>query len=149
MMAWPLVDVHDDGIRPAGKPDQCFYCKRRVGSEHARDCNIVQKKIEMRVTATLADGKVRVGTWKLLVPHFWDPGMSEFHKNESSWCATNFLRRDRNDIAWEGKPEPWEALEAMYAAGDCLCNGALRFEFVRTIDDTPFRALHVPEKERN
>ena len=25
----PLVDPKDDGIRPAGKPDECFYCNRK------------------------------------------------------------------------------------------------------------------------
>ena len=28
---WPLVDKNDDGIRPAGRQDACFYCGQRVG----------------------------------------------------------------------------------------------------------------------
>ena len=27
-MNWPTVHEKDDGIRPAGRPDQCFYCKQ-------------------------------------------------------------------------------------------------------------------------
>ncbi len=38
MTKFPLVDKNDDGIRPAGKPDQCFYCQQKVGSEHKKDC---------------------------------------------------------------------------------------------------------------
>ena len=49
MQSWPLVDVKDDGIRPAGSPDECFYCCQKVGQLHKLDCVIVEKLIEMRV----------------------------------------------------------------------------------------------------
>lgn len=84
---WPLVDPKDDGIRPAGPPDACFYCRREVGQEHARDCVIVEKLVELRV---FREDK-EIGTWTLYDPYHWDGWNSEFHKNESSWCAGNFL----------------------------------------------------------
>ena len=60
-MNWPLVDPKDDGIRPAGRPDECFYCRQKVGEPHGQKCVIVNKLVEMRVTATFEDGSHSVG----------------------------------------------------------------------------------------
>jgi hypothetical protein len=49
---WPLVAVNDHGIRPAGLPDQCFYCHQKVGSPHARDCVVVWKLARLEVELT-------------------------------------------------------------------------------------------------
>jgi hypothetical protein len=76
---WPLVATNDDGIRPAGEPDQCFYCQERVGSEHKRDCVIVTKKVRVRFTVEL----------DVDIPHCWDRGLVEFQYNDSKWCARN------------------------------------------------------------
>jgi hypothetical protein len=35
---WPLVAPNDDGIRPAGPRDACFYCRQKVGQPHKPDC---------------------------------------------------------------------------------------------------------------
>ena len=45
---WPLVDPFDDGTRPAGAPDVCFYCRQKVGEPHRQDCVIVQKTVRFR-----------------------------------------------------------------------------------------------------
>lgn len=50
MSYWPLVDPNDDGIRPAGKPDECFYCNSKVGEEHGRQCCIVTKLVRLEYT---------------------------------------------------------------------------------------------------
>jgi hypothetical protein len=141
--AWPLVADKDDGIRPAGRPDECFYCKSRVGHPHARACVVVKKRIAMRVRAVLPSGDVLDGVWQFDEPYAWEPRMSEFHKNEGSWCASNFLlERRRGTVAWEAG-DPWDDLEGLERAGDCLC-GRLSFAFLRVVDGTPRRALQPP-----
>jgi len=141
---WPLVDPRDDGIRPAGRPDECFYCHRRVGYTHGRECVIVQKRVEMRVTAKLP-GSAVTGRWVFDEPHEWDEVMSEFHKNESSWCANNFLDECAKPgaVEWDDGADPWAELEALVddESGRCLC-GVLSFEFVRVVDPTPRRSLN-------
>jgi hypothetical protein len=103
-VTWPRVLKHDDGIRPAGRPDRCFYCGQRVGQLHARDCNVITKLIELKITATLPDGRVFHGSWTLEEPHFWKPEDSESYKNESSWCGGNVLgEHNRPDITWSDR----------------------------------------------
>lgn len=46
----PLVHPHDDGIRPAGGPDHCFYCQQKVGSPHLESCVTLTKKVTMQLT---------------------------------------------------------------------------------------------------
>ena len=78
---WPIVLKNDDGIRPAGKPDECLYCKSKVGEPHAKDCVIVTKIVKVRYSFEI----------EITVPHHWDKDMIEFHRNESSWCALNAI----------------------------------------------------------
>lgn len=140
---WPLVHERDDGIRPAGPPDACLYCKQKVGQPHGRECVVVTKRIEMDVLVTWPDGmRPSRGVWQFDEPYSWDSGMSEFHKNESSWCCSNFLRDDRRfDVTWTDAPaDVWQRLDALYEAGDCLCN-VLRFGFAGVVDDTPKRIV--------
>lgn len=145
--SWPLVVEHDDGFRPAGRPDTCFYCGRRLGQLHATDCVVVTKVVAMRVTAKLPDGRIVIGMWQHRVPHFWEAADCEFSKNESTWCASNLLRC-RDDVVWAGT-DPWDALDAMYEGGNCLCDGTLMFDFMHVVDGSPYRALRVPESKVN
>ena len=78
-MSFPKVLPKDDGIRPAGRPDQCFYCRSMVGEEHKKDCVTIDKIVEIEFT-------VRV---PVKVPHGWDQEMINFRYNDSSWCADN------------------------------------------------------------
>jgi hypothetical protein len=95
---WPKVLPNDDGIRPAGRPDECFYCSRRIGQEHAEDCVTVQKKVAYNV---LIGGK-KVGTFERMEPFSWTANECESHKNESSWCKTNAVE----EIQWcKGMPK--------------------------------------------
>lgn len=80
--SWPTVLVNDDGIRPAGKPGQCFYCQQKIGHPHKQDCVTVQKKVRVRYSFDI----------EIVVPHFWTKSIIEFHRNESSWCADNAIR---------------------------------------------------------
>lgn len=145
---WPLVDEYDDGIRPAGRPNECFYCGRRVGQSHRRECVIVKKTVELRVTARLGEGEKATALWQIDEPHSWDGTKIVKRYNKSSWCKSNFLGvhlrdgRNRGPVTWEGR-DAWGELEKLYRSGDCLCT-RLRFEFVRVVDPTPRRELHVP-----
>jgi len=59
---WPLVAINDDGIRPAGEPDECFYCKQEVGQPHGRVCVMVTKRVLVRYTVDV----------EISVPHYSD-----------------------------------------------------------------------------
>src|SRR5262245_41416287 len=61
MTDWRLVDPFDDGIRPAGPKDTCFYCWQKVGEPHRRDCIVVTKVVRFRVSAEV----------DITVPHSW------------------------------------------------------------------------------
>lgn len=43
---WPTVSADDPGIRPAGKPDECFYCHAKVGELHWPECCVVVKDVK-------------------------------------------------------------------------------------------------------
>ncbi len=119
-----LVLADDDGIRPAGKPDRCFYCHRPIGQLHAADCVTIVKDVayDVRVLGQ------KVGVWTCPAPFFWTAHDCEFHKNESSWCANNAL----GEIEWlETETAGWTAMqiEALLQKGDCVCN-LLEFQYV-------------------
>ena len=71
------------GVRPAGKPDECFYCGAKVGEQHKPNCVIRKKTIVTRMTIDFVDS----------VPENWDKDVIDFHYNDSSWCASNILNR--------------------------------------------------------
>lgn len=139
MSAWPLVVRHDDGIRPAGDRHACLYCKQRIGQPHGRQCVIVTRKIELRVRTE--DGSL-TGLWVTDEPYYWEADNVEFHKNESSWCASNILH-EREQFTWD-QPDAWERLEKLDDSEGCgcLCN-VLRFEFSRIVDATPKRLVRT------
>jgi hypothetical protein len=111
---WPLVALNDDGIRPAGRSDECFYCRQRVGQPHQRDCVIVRKKVRV----------LHVFTVDVMVPHSDEPSTTEFHYNESSSCADNILRE----------------LERERQKRGCLCSIQETY-FLSVVDETPVREL--------
>lgn len=144
-MTWPLVDPNDDGIRPAGKSNQCFYCHQYVGQPHKRDCVIVKKRIEMHVTATLPTGETYMGKIEFDEPYSYDARLSEYCKNDSSSCQSNFLRSLQFGyiVTWDpGSEGAMEKLKPFDTDETCLC-GMLLFKFIRVVDDTPRRKLNV------
>lgn len=44
-----LVLVNDDGIRPAGRQDECFYCNQKVGMPHSCDCVCLLHKARVKI----------------------------------------------------------------------------------------------------
>lgn len=111
-MNFPKVLINDLGIRPAGKPDACFYCQSKVGEEHKPDCVMVSKKVHIQFKFEMA----------VSVPHDWDEHMINFRYNESGWCADNFI-------------ETLEKIKSQCSYG-CLCP-IVSAEFKNIIDDTP------------
>lgn len=85
LFACPIVAPDDDGIHPAGKPDACFYCQRRVGHLHKFGCVMCEVERTYRVILNGVD----IGTWSRRDPVSWDARMRAFHKNDSSWCVDN------------------------------------------------------------
>lgn len=75
------VTADDEGIRPAGRPDACFYCGRKVGNYHAVECVILKRKCRVRLTVE----------YEVEVPQTWDATQVAFHRNGSSWCAGNAI----------------------------------------------------------
>lgn len=91
----PLVLPDDDGIRPAGEPDECLYCKQKVGTPHNSDCVILERKVKVRYSFEI----------EIEVPHSWTEDDIEWHRNMGSWCADNAI----NELTEASK-------------GHCLCN---------------------------
>lgn len=113
---------NDNGIRPAGEKDQCFYCGSRVGEIHGPKCVILVKIVEYRV---LYEGKV-AGTFIREEPYHWDAADCEGHKNQSSWCKGNA----NEHIQWIIDPPE---------LGECSC-GQIEFRFHRTVTEGPIRS---------
>jgi hypothetical protein len=117
MVNWPLVVPNDDGIRPAGPPDACFYCKNRVGEPHGLSCVVVQKRVRVTYTFTL----------EIDIPHNWEAKQFEFHRNAGSWCADNAI--DELSAILEDDNGP-----------GCLCQ-TFKAKLVEVIDERPRRSV--------
>jgi len=69
-------------VRPAGKPDECFYCRSKIGDQHAQGCVIRTKTVVLTLQMSIA----------VEAPENWDNEDVLFHRNESSWCASNYQK---------------------------------------------------------
>jgi len=135
---WPVMTHDDPGIRPAGRPDRCFYCNAHIGEPHGAECVTVVRLVEIRITAEVGD-KTFTSTWRVLEPCSFDADSINFMYNESTWCASNLLRDHvKPNVTWD-QPGVWEVLQALYDSGEsCLCS-EISCEYVRDIDSTPRR----------
>lgn len=115
-------EVKDFGIRPAGPPDRCFYCDRKKGEQHKKDCVIRQRTVVIRTTFE----------YTISIPEDWLPDMFEAHRNEGTWCGTNGLH------------EIEELLERIDSV--CLCP-FIETEFVREADERDEERSKVFVKE--
>ncbi len=71
----------ENGPQPAGKPDECFYCKQPVGSLHKPDCVARERSIVVRYSFEIV----------IRYPESATPEGFEHHRNWSGWCADNAL----------------------------------------------------------
>lgn len=80
-MLHPEFDIVtiENGPRPAGKPDQCFYCKSMIGEPHKEECVCRQKSVVVKYCYEVVT----------FVPASWTAEVIERHRNKSSWCADN------------------------------------------------------------
>lgn len=73
--------VTEAAMRPASLVLACFYCHQGIGDKHLTTCVLVKRRVTVR---TIIEHVIEV-------PAHWDAEMVEFHRNESSWCADNFI----------------------------------------------------------
>jgi hypothetical protein len=73
--------VTEKAKRPASSVDKCFYCHRPVGGYHASSCVLIRRKVTVRMTIE----------YDVSVPARWGKEDIEFHRNDSSWCASNAM----------------------------------------------------------
>lgn len=106
------VTADDDGIRPAGPDDECFYCRAKVGSEHETECVIREQTVVIELTIEVV----------VKMPESWSDDAIEFKYNESSSCKSGLIE----DIMRMDK--------RMRPVGNCLC-GAGQVRFVREATD--------------
>lgn len=116
--------VADEGIRPAGKPDRCFYCDIPQGQEHKSGCVIRNRTVVVRFHVDLV----------IPVPEDWDSDMVQFHYNDSSWCADNLATTLS------------ETVERLDEQGGCMCR-CVEAEFVREATDEDESAQHLRANE--
>lgn len=116
---WP---VEDYGIRPAGKPTECFYCREPKGGTHKPDCVIRQRTVVVEVAIQMVVSE----------PENWSAADIEFHFNESSSCQSNIIRQ----IA--------ELAERLDNAESCPC-GMIKVKYLReaTADDEEDQKLFI------
>lgn len=114
-----VITEKDDGIRPAGKPDQCFYCGHKVGEKHENGCVITWRNKKVRLLAVVE--------FEEEVPEHWTDEDILFRYNESTWCASNLYERfnDNNcgcDVTVVYIPEQVQTIAAptLESGGDKL-----------------------------
>lgn len=110
----------ENGPRPAGKPDQCFYCGQPLGAEHANDCVCRVKVVMVEVTMQIPR----------VVPASWPPGIVNFHLNDSSWCADNI----GNDLE--------RYLAAKSDDAPCMC-GRFHGKFLREATEADLQGVDL------
>lgn len=109
---WPNVVPNDYGIRPAGKPDECFYCRQKIGNPHDLTCVVVQQKVKVRYIFEIEVDQ----------PWSWTPEHIIRHLTETSWCADNAFGDIKRHVEKHGEI--------------CAC-GCFKAEFVEVIDSKP------------
>lgn len=107
--------VEQEGIRPAGAQDKCFYCNQLLGTLHKDECVIRERTIVIRMTVE----------YVITIPESWTPEQIENHRNHGSWCAINAIAElDR------------------ISEHNCLCEDS-RFEYVREATAQDEEHFHV------
>jgi hypothetical protein len=80
---FPLVHPKDNGIRREGTPDECFYCKQKVGSPHLCDCVAVRQRVRVRATFQI----------EITVPHIWN------QEDIDGWIEDENFGLELNELA--------------------------------------------------
>lgn len=127
-----FVSENDGGIRTAGAPDKCFYCASKIGNYHKPNCVTINRNVTYSILFNEKVGPHKesqiVGTFMRNDPIYWDVGMCEFHKNESSWCSMNAIDDDTIWLDTEAANVAQKEIEELDEKGCCFC-GVLSFKF--------------------
>lgn len=123
-----LVLPDDDGIRPAGPPDACFYCGRGVGEPHRDSCVCIVRETTYGIFHLGSE----IGRWTTGEPADWDIELCEFARNQAAWCKNNLLESPGLDA------RALASLPAIVKNMECCCD-ILDLRVVSR-SDTPRRA---------
>jgi len=96
--------VSEDAIRPAGKPDECFYCQAKINTEHNLGCVMREQTVVVRFSFDLV----------MTTPENWSPSQIENYYGKGTWCGDNI----------------YQYLEHISGRNGCLCS-IMNASFVR------------------
>lgn len=119
---WPMVLLNDNGIRPAGPADACFYCNQKVGQLHLLDCVSIRKRVKVRYTVEV----------EIDMPHSAGKAEIEYNRNDGRWCGNNVI----DDIT-----------EHIDSTGYCLCNN-VKCEYLGDVDGKFIHDTHTDDEMR-
>jgi hypothetical protein len=138
------VIENDDGIRPAGPKNACFYCKSKIGQKHSYTCAVVIQEIELVAIFKRFDKAAR---FRVTVPFHWKEDDILHHFNESGWCAENIIYYEERQKPDE--PSVARAASAMLGLkgkDQCLC-GFVEVELSKVIDKGPYIEKYDPNDD--
>lgn len=130
--------VTEKGTCPSGGPDECCYCKQKIGADHAADCVlrrrtvVVRLNVEYVTTVEENDGE--------------PPEHALFYWNEGTYCMDNALEDIRAFVYDE---EAGDDPDDPHKTFGCICPVAT-IEYVReaTEADEARWGVKVDEVER-
>lgn len=105
--------VTNDDSRPAGRPDECFYCGRKAGEIHKPDCVQIPRVGYDVVLRRNADGEIRIIHYQW----DWDEHSEYYWTDGNGGCDCNqeiFFNRAKGEEAPDRKCGD-EAYAPLYA----------------------------------
>lgn len=116
-----ILPIEDDGVRPAGKPDKCFYCGEPKGAPHGKDCVIPERTVVVEMTIQYVRS----------VPANWTTSDIEFLLNYSSSCHDNEIRyiADQQEAIDESQEKARKSPDTSEAI-PCTCERT-SFKYIR------------------
>jgi len=111
----------ENGPRPAGNPDECFYCRMAVGLDHAADCVLRKKTVTIQAAFEMV----------IAVPDEWDEETINFCRNEGSWCVDNLVNHMAGFVERSREND-----------GGCFC-GSTEIKYLREATKEDVRGLPI------
>ena len=101
-----IVKMNEESVRLASPSDECVYCERNVGDEHAEDCVTLMREVRVRLSIEIIRS----------VPETWTAAEIDDEMNRGSYSG-NLMTELEAHVA------------ALTRDGGCLC-GKLIGEYV-------------------
>lgn len=108
----------ENGVRPAGKQDECFYCHKKCGDEHDKDCVCFEKVIMIKIEMTIP----------MKFPSNWNKDDIECRLNDSTYCFNNIT----------------DDIENIDRSGGCIC-ATTKAEYIRDATDNDMTGIDIDE----